>query len=394
MTCISDEILRARIDGEVEEAELKEVEAHLGACARCQERAATLAAHAEQVGRALATLTPAHGGPADARLALAQFRAEHGAAPAPSRWGLSRLWAKPLRPVWAALAGLGLIVACLSFAPMRSWAQKILAMLRVQKIAAVSVDLQSLPGARAAGVPEKLIGQFISDNVVVTLTPGEPVTAADGAQASQVAGFQVRLLASRSDAPRIKVQGAQAFQMTLNRDRLQGILDELGRSDLQLPASIDGALVAVHIPKVVMALYGQCPDHSSREQGAPPKYSDLMGCVILAQVPSPTVSVPPDLNIQQLAEVGLQAAGMSAQNAQAFCQTVDWTSTLVLPVPSDAGSYQTVSADGVQATLVTVRGSGRRPPGYVLLWVKNGIIYSLTGFGSPDQAVPLADSLE
>jgi len=33
-------------------------------------------------------------------------------------------------------------------------------------------------------------------------------------------------------------------------------------------------------------------------------------------------------------------------------------------------------------------------PGYSLLWVKNGIIYSLDGFGSTDQAVPLAESLE
>jgi hypothetical protein len=33
-------------------------------------------------------------------------------------------------------------------------------------------------------------------------------------------------------------------------------------------------------------------------------------------------------------------------------------------------------------------------PGYSLLWVKSGIIYSLTGFGSADQAAPLADSLE
>jgi len=85
---------------------------------------------------------------------------------------------------------------------------------------------------------------------------------------------------------------------------------------------------------------------------------------------------------------------MSAQDAQAFGDTVDWTSTLVVPIPRDAGSYETTSVDGVQGTLITLRGWAHGVPGYSLLWVKSGIIYSLTGFGSADQAVPLADSLE
>jgi hypothetical protein len=204
----------------------------------------------------------------------------------------------------------------------------------------------------------------------------------------------VRLLSVRSDAPKIAVQGEGAFQITLNRDRLQGILDEFGRSDLQLPSSIDGALVAVHIPKAVRAVYGQCPQPREGDSPKPAPATDLAGCVVLAEVPSPTVSVPPELNVQQLATLALQAAGMSAQDAQTFCDTVDWTSTLVLPIPRDAGSYETTSVDGVQGTLITLRGWAHGMPGYSLLWVKSGIIYSLTGFGSADQAVPLAESLE
>ena len=182
--------------------------------------------------------------------------------------------------------------------------------------------------------------------------------------------------------------------MTLNRDRLQGILDEFGRSDLQLPSSIDGALVAVHIPKSLTAVYGQCHQPGKINAQKPPSVADLAGCVMLAEVPSPTVSVPPELNIQQLATLALEAAGMSERDAQAFCETVDWTSTLVVPIPRDAGSYETTSVDGVQGTLITLRGWTHGMPGYSLLWVKSGIIYSLTGFGSADQAVPLADSLE
>jgi hypothetical protein len=38
--------------------------------------------------------------------------------------------------------------------------------------------------------------------------------------------------------------------------------------------------------------------------------------------------------------------------------------------------------------------AGRRGPGYALIWSKNGIGYTLTGFGDSGQAIPLADSLK
>ena len=106
------------------------------------------------------------------------------------------------------------------------------------------------------------------------------------------------------------------------------------------------------------------------------------------------MSVPPDLNIAQVAEAGLQLAGMSADAAHAFCQTVDWTSTLVIPIPRDATSYQTVEVDGVQGTFINRPQWGRRPAGYNLLWVKNGVIHSLVGRGESATAVALADSLQ
>jgi len=393
MNCLEEGILRARLDGQLNEEESAAIDRHLAECVPCRNKLETLAADAERVGAALATLAPGpHEPVSDPTFAYARFKAQQPAESAPVTV-LSRLFAARLRPVWAGAALLAVLVACLGFAPARSWAQRVLAMLRVQKIAVVPVDLQALQGPQSGNNPGKMIGQVISDNIVVTMR-SEPQVVADGSQASQLAGFQARLLSGRSDAPKLMVQGEEGFQMTLNRDRLQGILDEFGRSDLQLPSSIDGALVAVHVPKAVTAVYGQCPQPGKNSAQKPPSAANLAGCVMLAEVPSPTVSVPPELNIQQLATLALQAAGMSAQDAQAFCETVDWTSTLVVPIPRDAGSYETTSVDGVQGTLITLRGWARGVPGYSLMWVKNGIIYSLTGFGSADQAVPLADSLE
>ena len=99
--------------------------------------------------------------------------------------------------------------------------------------------------------------------------------------------------------------------------------------------------------------------------------------------------MPADLNIQQLAEVALQLSGMSATDSRQLAQTIDWKSTLVLPLPRGAGSYSQVQVAGTQGTLI----NGNRGPHYVLLWVKNGVIYGLVGRGDSSNAVALANSL-
>jgi hypothetical protein len=111
------------------------------------------------------------------------------------------------------------------------------------------------------------------------------------------------------------------------------------------------------------------------------------------EVPSPTISVPPDLNVAALAEAGLQIIGMSAAEAHAFCQTVDWSSTLVIPIPQSASSYRTIPVDGVNGTLIEMPPHDNFIGRYALIWVKNGIIYSLGGKGSAERALSATASL-
>jgi hypothetical protein len=401
MTCFNDGILRAKLDGELNEAELGEVERHLAACSDCRQRAESMTSQKRRVDALLSGLAhrPNEAPPAGA-VAFMHFKAQQRTAGEKAPSLLGRLFSARLAPAWGAVAALLLVGACFSFAPARGWAQRILAMLRVQKIAVVPVDLTSIDGRNDSGAA-KMIAQMISDDVVVTLKPGEPQWVSTAEEASQLAGFKVRLLSARADAPRIRVQGEQAFHMTLNRERLQAIMQDVGRSDLTLPDSVDGATIAVHIPKTVMASYGHCKDLESRSKAEPQEDSgqqtpqgDLSDCAFLAQVPSPTVSVPPNLNLAQVAEAGLQLAGMSAADAHSFAESVDWTSTLVVPLPRHAASYQTVEVEGVPGTLIDMPAKGRRRQmAYTLLWVKNGVIYTLAGPGNPDQAIPLAESL-
>jgi hypothetical protein len=270
-------------------------------------------------------------------------------------------------------------------------------MLRVKKITVVSVYPTSTE-TRTDQRTAKMLSQLISDNVVVTMDAGKPRPERSAAAASKLAGFNVRTIGQLGAPQKILVNGEAGFQMTLNRDRMQAILQEAGRSDIQLPAGIDGALVAVHIPRTVLSAYGNCPEHNFRQHGPDSQPQPQPNgstpaeenCVLMVQAPSPTVSVPPNLNLSQVAEAALELAGMSPAEAHSFCQTVDWSSTLVVPVPGNVSSYRTVDVDGVTGTLISLRSERNR---YSLLWVKDGIIYSLNGHGDPNQALNLAASL-
>jgi hypothetical protein len=194
--------------------------------------------------------------------------------------------------------------------------------------------------------------------------------------------------------------------MTVNRDRVETLLDEVGRSDIRIPESANGALVAVHIPNIVFSMYGDCPvrrrsgetNPQSRAEELAERKMERMAdtkntnCTYLVQAPSPTVSVPPELNMSEIAEAALELAGMSPAEAHSFCQTVDWSSTLVVPIPRNSSSYENVSVDGVEGTLITeTLSQGNR---YSLLWIKNGVIHSLMGHGSSSDALTLAASLK
>lgn len=396
MNCLSDGILQCYVDGELDKIELQEVNQHLASCPNCRSRLELLQSQSERVQRALGGLASSNEA-IDPAPALARFRAalDDELEPKPRWWG--RVFARRLRPAWGALALVGAVAVFLSVAPARTFAERILAMLRVKRITAVSVypvSTETQTDQRTA----KMLSQLISDNTVVTEDAGKPQPQASAAAASKVVGFEVRTIGQLGAPQKIMVNGEAGFQMTLNRGRMQAILQETGRSDIQLPAAIDGALVAVHIPRTVMTAYGNCPEHRMRRHGPasqqqpqdPSKQSQTEdNCIVLIQAPSPTVSVPPNLNISQLAEAALQLAGMSPSEAHSFCQTVDWSSTLVVPVPGNIGSYQTVDVDGVSGTLVSLPKEQR----YSLFWVKSGIIYAMNGHGDPNQALNLAASL-
>lgn len=298
-------------------------------------------------------------------------------------------------PIVRFASALILILALvLAFPSTRALAGELLNLFRVQQVTVVPVDFTGLEQLTGDGVLGNQFTDLISNSMNISQEPGEPVAAADAAQASQLAGFNVRLPQATTPS-QIYVSDGGAFTLTVDRAKAQALLDEAGRGDLVLPESVDGAEISVNIPAAVSVAYGTCPKPESNDsqndesQNPNRRYPD---CVILAQIPSPSVSAPADLDINQLAQIGLEFTGMSAEEATSFTSTVDWASTLVVPIPSNAATYEQVTVDGVTGTLIqrTADESSR----FALLWVKDGIIYAISGPGAnSEQAIEMANSL-
>lgn len=302
------------------------------------------------------------------------------------------------RRFWMVLIAVVIIVVGVSVPAARNAALKSLQSLRMQKVQAVNADFSPYVDPNSNPTLHQMVTQMISDKVQVE-TNEEDHAVNDTASAKQMAGFDVQLLSARKDAPQIVVGGSHKIDVIVDRARLQAIATEAGHSEIVLPQSLDGATVAVQVPRSVQLQYGTCPGPTSAGQvvadnitGPSPTTTQFSDCVRLREGPDPIVNVPSGLDVGGLAEIGLETAGMTPSQASDFLHTIDWKATLTLAVPRALRSYQVVKVDDTNGTLLSM--AGRRGPGYALIWSKNGIVYSLTGFGDSSQAVTLADSLK
>jgi len=387
---LNDGQLRAALDGELDAAANR----HLLGCQSCQKRQLAAASEAQQTARRLAFLTsaPEDRGPR-AQTALNYFYKEIDRRKETTM--LKKLMNSNLVRFGLALV---LILALIVTIPTtRVLADQLLNLFRVQQVTVIPVDFTGMQQLTGDSVFSKQISQLLSSSTTMTQKPGDPVTAADAAQAGQQTGFNVRLPKDMTPA-HIYVEKTAAFTFKVDRARAQALIDEAGRKDLSLPAEIDGADIYVNIPSSASAAYGTCPAPSGDQAAMAPNGGGSAGrrypdCIMLAEIPSPTVKAPNNVDVSQLAQIGMEFTGMTSEQAAAFSKTVDWTSSLVVPIPKNAATYQQVAVDGVTGTLI------QRPaddaPQFTLIWVKDGIIYTIGGLGSNSaQALQMANSLQ
>jgi Putative zinc-finger len=383
--------LRTYFDGGLGEAEIARMQAHLEICPSCRRKYETLQARLGQVQAALKALDPAPKEmPVSARDARFHFEAYLSTKEKIPMF--QKIFAPHSRAVWAVLAVVAVLTVALSLPPVRGLANDFLGLFRIQQVSAVPFDPLNLP--QNFDINDPTITQLMTENMKIE-TVGQKHEGVTADEASTLAGIPVRLPASPDLAgitPKLDVQPGTRLSFKVDLARIQAVLSDAGYSDLKLPKELDGSTVKAELPMIVTAVY-EVNGPSGAASGNDP---DMGGewcnaCTVLVQLASPTVETPDGVDLAAIGRAYLRMTGMSAADAESFSQTVDWTTTLVIPVPSFA-THETVSVDGVNGILILQNPDNFTK--YLLIWAKNGIVYGLNGYGDRQAALDIANSLK
>ncbi len=300
-----------------------------------------------------------------------------------------KLFAPRVRLVWAVLAIVAILAVSLSLPPVRAIANSFLGLFRVQQVSVISFDPLNLPDNFNVNQPG--ITQLFADNLTVEEL-GKAQDAATPAEASSLAGISVRLPTGLTGAPQLSVQPGAKLSFKVDLPRIQGLLSDAGFKDIQLPKALDGATVKAELPMIVTAIYGDYQQTGPGTGNDPDTGGNwCSGCTVLVQLASPTIETPEGVDLAAIGKAYLRLTGMTAAEADSFSQTVDWSTTLVIPVPNFT-NQGTVPVDGVNGVLIQQNPDYSTQ--YMLIWAKDGIVYALTGYGDRQAALDIANSLK
>jgi len=381
--------IRQFLDEEHTPARQREIAHHLETCDRCRRTSQVMTARIMLAKESLAdtSFNPQNTG--SARLELNQ-RLDSTAKE--NNIMFKKTFSRIPRTAWVTLGVIGVLAIALTFPSVRAIATSFLGIFRVESVQVIPVDLENLPQTFGSG---ESFEKFMANEVKVEEF-GETREVPSKEDASAAAGIPVRLPGNIDGESRLSVEPGGRMTFQVNYELARAVLDDIGQQDIELPEDLDGAPIEVLIQPAVLAMYGECQveEEIKAMEGMDPDESEappLSQCTTLMQTTSPAISAPPGLNLGQIGEAYLQILGMSPEEAASFAANVDWTTTFVIPIPKYA-EYQEVSVDGVRGTLVEHRERGTA--WYALLWVKDGLLYVLSGPGNGETALEIASSLE
>lgn len=382
--------LHAYLDNVLSSDERTDVDRHLATCATCRAELEALRGQEQRMTIYLNALEPAPRDVPSAREALARFRAQVQPAASDesaesdllSPWSRIQEWIamtmnRRWRPVAFGAAVLLAFVVLFSFAPAREAAAQFLGVFRVRKFAVIPVDPAQV--AQLEDLGEQIDAGVLGESTMLR-EMGDPQSVESADEAEAIAGFDVRTPETGNLTLReFGVVQGPAMRVEITRDTLQMLAGVAGVDDIQLPDA-QSVTIEADFPMMVLQTYG-----------------DSGESVEFLQMPSPSVTIPEGIDPAAYGEVLLRLLGTPADDAQRLASTIDWTSTLVIPFPTDVGSFREVSVNGTTAVLLEQErtNSRRYERNRLLLWEQDDIVYSLNGTNvDASELVRMAESLQ
>ncbi len=283
---------------------------------------------------------------------------------------------------WAAgFAAVVVLASAFALPSVRAAAQAFLDLFRVVNFAPVSVQaarLKLLADRQGIDLP-----RILGNHIDVLQAPGSPKVAPTIEAAGSLAGMRIALPAWQPvgvERQRIEVVGSESLQIMGSSATLQRVLDSLGIDDVSAPTWIDGKVVTAHVAPIVRVVYGDTDRHA-----------------VLIESRQPQVLLPPGADLAQLADIALRVLGIERTEAYRIAQSVDWRTTLIVPIPSDVSYFRQVDVQGKGGLLVeTLRGRGGKGYGTEtqILWSSGGRVFALMGNLRAEELFDMAQSVQ
>jgi hypothetical protein len=278
----------------------------------------------------------------------------------------NRVW----RPVLAGITVLAIMAGVFSFAPTRAVARQLLSVFRVRKFAAIQVS------------PDESQMEALGEALEDTIFAQEPEIVADGPEtetesideAREAAGFDVRVPEywPGDDPVTIHVKGYSELAFNVTGDGLRLLVDMADMDTERVPADMGEETVTLAVPAIV--------------QMYTPEYH-------VWQMYNPVVDYPEGIDPRFMGEVALRLLGMPPEEAERFSDTIDWTNTVVIPIPSDVSEFVEVTIAGEDGVLLRPRDMGADSTGRTLLWRKGDVVYAVAGKASSQTLIQIAESM-
>lgn len=278
-----------------------------------------------------------------------------------SKWRLPTMFNR--RYIWATLSLLILLVIVVSFPGVRAAASDFLGLFRVQKFAPISISAEQI--ALLAEIAES--GLYPGE-IEMFDEPGPAVSVESTDAAEAVAGWKARSPNARDLPDQIFVIEGGAGRLTIDVENTRALVEAAGADPGLIPDSLEGAVVDVTVFTAVS---------QSWQDG-----------IMLNQSPSPLIEYPEEVDAAALGEALLQALGMDSRQARRLARSIDWTSTLLLPIPEGMATFNEVTVDGVDGLAFGSMDGSQS----AVLWQKDGMVYVLSG-GQVDDLVAIANSM-
>ncbi|MCK5922616.1 MAG: hypothetical protein KAG66_16865, partial [Methylococcales bacterium] len=253
---------------------------------------------------------------------------------------------KILTPIFA-LFLIGMFIASPT---MRATASEFLGYFRVSKFAAVTISPQQM--ALLEDVMESGINPGTFE---MTDDPGRPELVDNLREATIATGFTAKEVQIFGEADRIYTANGGSGRMTIDLEGVREILKATNVDPNSIPESVDGKDVNVTI-------------YANITQEWDNGYNFF-------QMESPLVQYPDGIDPVVMGTALLQVLGLDAEEATRLANTIDWTSTLLVPIPQGVANYEEVTING-NSGLAVSNPDGKES---AVIWQADGVLYPLAG---------------